>query len=180
MARDVQVEISSAAIITALNTPGGAVRNWSEATARRIRVRAIALTPVNNPLNAIHRGGKVGEMKAGWRFNNIGTNGHRVRATIFNIADHAYWVEFGRDRSFKREVFTWQHAYVRTRTRRASNSRRLGRYKVTKQRIEMGGWVYAPNGTGGYKGKAVLLNAVNDVMPSRTNGRYTPLVYVDV
>ena len=41
MAAGRRVEVSNTAIITALNTPGGAVRNWSEVTGRKIKMQAI-------------------------------------------------------------------------------------------------------------------------------------------
>ena len=111
MARDVRVHIDKAALVTALTAPGGIVNNWSEVTGRKIVSQATRTSPVNNPLNALHRGGVVGTYKASWGFDMSGTNQYRTRVKVYNTADHAHWVEHGRDRSHGYEVFTWQHAY---------------------------------------------------------------------
>jgi len=107
MASDVEVHIEDRAIISALNTPGGAVSNWRNEIAREVTNVAIGTSPVNDVLNAQHRGGKVGEFKASWGWDSVGSNGHRVRATIYNGARHAEYVEEGRSASFRRQRFSW-------------------------------------------------------------------------
>jgi hypothetical protein len=148
MARGVTVDISNALIITALNVPGQPVHNWSERVERRIRTRATSSSPVNNPLNAEHRGGVVGTYKASWRGDRIGTNGHKVRCTVINVSDHAAVVEYGRSGSKKYQRFSW--------------TRWGGDIRVAETR--------------GRGGQHILRDATNAVMPGMTNGRYTPLV----
>lgn len=107
MASDVEVDITDIAIISALNTPGGAVFKWrDDVAASTIRI-ATAMSPINNVLDAKHRGGVVGTYIKGWGSDRIGSNGHRVRATIYNSAGHADIVEFGRRRSTGYERFAW-------------------------------------------------------------------------
>jgi len=108
MAADVEVHVDDRAIITALNTPGGAVYEWRDQAAEGIIGIAIANSPVNDVLNAQHRGGVVGTFKASWAYDRVGSNGHRVRATVFNGADHAEFVEFGRAPSKGVETFSWR------------------------------------------------------------------------
>lgn len=107
MASGVEVNISDRAIISALNTPGGAVFKWRDDTAEAITRAAIAASPINNLFNASHRGYRVGEYRRSWAFDRVGSNGHRVQATIFNGSDHADIVEFGRRRTHGFEVFGW-------------------------------------------------------------------------
>ena len=110
MASGVDVDISDIAIISALNTPGGAVFGWRDDTAVAIIGMAIAVSPQNDPLNAKHRGemptGGI-SYKAAWGFDRMGSNQHRVRATIYNGSDHADIVEFGRFPSSGIETFAW-------------------------------------------------------------------------
>lgn len=114
MAKGVEVHVTDRAVITALNTPGGAIFVWRDKVAVRTVEIAFAASPVNDPLNALHRFGSrefggmlVGEYKAGWGWDPIGSNGDRVRATIYNTSDHADIVEYGRRASYTREVFSW-------------------------------------------------------------------------
>lgn len=153
MAGGVDVHITDRAIITALNTPGGAVFDWRDDTAEKVGLRAIALSPINNPLDATHRGGLVGTYKASWGWDRVGSNGHEVRATIYNAAAHADIVEFGRNSSNGPEVFGWT------------------------QHVPPGEVDVHLHGTRGRLGRHVLLNAVNGVMPEATGGTFVPLQY---
>jgi hypothetical protein len=107
MAEGVKVRVSDAAIIDILNTPGGAVFRWRDEIGKDIRNTAIRKSPENDPLNAVHRGEEVGSYKLGWRFNRIGSQGHTVRANVFNIEPHAVYVEYGRSGSTKMQIFSW-------------------------------------------------------------------------
>jgi len=107
MPSQVKVSISDAAVIQALNTPGGAVYEWRNDIERDILQRAFNTSPVNDPLNAVHRGGVVGVFKVSWVGDHIGSNGHIVRARIENFADHAIYVEEGRGASQKFQEFSW-------------------------------------------------------------------------
>lgn len=158
MAEDVDVHIDDRLIISALNTPGGGVFEWRDNTARKIIDVAIAASPINNPLNAVHRGGVVGTFKASWGFDRRGSNGHRVQATIYNGADHAEFVEFGRSPSSEYQRFSW--------TVWGGEIRSVGG-RGTRGRVG--------DGTAGRDGKHVLRNATNAVMPGETGGTYTPL-----
>jgi hypothetical protein len=107
MASDVQVTVTDRTVIQALNTPGGLVFDWrDEVAAETIRI-AEAMSPVNNVLNARHRAGWTGEYKQSWGFDRMGSNGHTVRATIYNGANHADIVEYGRSASSRPETFSW-------------------------------------------------------------------------
>lgn len=141
MASDVEVDISDVAIISALNTPGGGVFEWRDEVAHDVIGKAIAMSPVNDINNAVHRGGVVGTYKASWGFDRMGSNGHRVRAVIYNGSDHADLVEFGRGVSNSFEVFSWRSA------------------------VPPGSKVIREHGTRGYNGRHVLARAVNAVSP---------------
>jgi hypothetical protein len=101
-----RVDIKDATIISALNTPGGAVFEWRNDTEDAVLSNAYATSPTNDVLNAQHRGGVVGTYKASWVTRRQG-NGHRVGFQIENFADHAIYVEYGRRPSTKHEVFSW-------------------------------------------------------------------------
>ncbi len=99
MARSsVKVVISDTLIIKACNTPGGSggvakeMNDW----AKRCKLRAINTSPVNDPMNATHRGGVVGTYKASFKSSRKGSNGHILRRTLLNVAPHAPYVEYGR------------------------------------------------------------------------------------
>ena len=109
MAVDVDVDVSDIAIISALNTPGGGVFRWRDDTATDIIRIAMMRSPVNDVFDALHRGGIVGTYIRAWGYDRTGSNGHRVRATIYNGAAHADIVEFGRRRSHKEETFAWRY-----------------------------------------------------------------------
>ena len=153
MASGVRVVISDELIISALNLPGRPVANWRDRTGEMIVGEAIVKSPVNDPLNARHRAGWVGEFQQSWYWDRYG-NQHRVGARIGNVAHHALYVEEGRSASFKRQTFSWTAWGGETRT--------VG-HDVTG------------SGTSARPGKHVLRNAVNTVMPSRCGG-FTPLV----
>lgn len=105
---DVDVTVTDVAIIRALNTPGGDVFNWrDEVMAETVRI-AEATSPVNDILNTLGPGhAPPGEYIASWGADRIGSNGHEVRATIYNSSDHADIVEYGRSISFGYERFSW-------------------------------------------------------------------------
>jgi hypothetical protein len=104
---DVKVHITDAQIIRALNTPGGAVFEWSKERADQVRDTAVRNSPVNDPLDAVHRGGVVGVFKASWA-TIPRRHGHQVGFVVLNAADHAPYVEFGRTASTKRQRFSWR------------------------------------------------------------------------
>jgi hypothetical protein len=147
MASDVQVH--------ACNTPGGAVFEWRDDVGDRATNVAIGFSPVGLVADAGSRGGVVGTFKASWGWDRVGSNGHTVRATIYNGSDHAEFVEFGRGPSGKRQVFTWS--------------------------VFGGDWVTAGPGntdmrmTGGFEGQHVLQRAINAVLGEATGGAYTPI-----
>lgn len=120
-----RVVISDLLVIKALNTPGGSggVWRWIEAVKRDTIKNAIRIAPTNDPLNAIHRGGVVGTYRASFRSDGRGSNGHFLRRSIYNTADHARIVEHGRrsTRGGRWEVFYWsQHPGREIRTRGTS------------------------------------------------------------
>ena len=107
MAGAVDVKINGPGIISALNTPGGGVYEWRDKVGEEIWREAISTSPVNEIDNAIHRDGVVGTYKRAWKWDRRGSNQHRVRARVFNTADHAAIVEYGRRASTKEQTFSW-------------------------------------------------------------------------
>lgn len=107
----IAIRISQSQIDAALNTPGGGVYDWVNEVAARTLLQAEATAPVNSILNALHRGGDVGEFKRSFTFDNRGSGGraHRVMARVINTSDHAIYAELGRSGSTKTQVFTWEN-----------------------------------------------------------------------
>ena len=103
----VKVHVTDRAIITALNTPGGAVHSWRDEVTPRVMAHAIAHAPINDPLNAVHRGMVVGDYAAGFGWDRRGSSGHHVIGRVTNSAEHAIYVELGRRSSSKRQRFSW-------------------------------------------------------------------------
>lgn len=151
MPSGVEVDIDDNAIISACNTPGMPVAKWRDEVMRRIGVRAVEKSPVNDPENARHRAGWVGEFKASWFVRRYG-NQHRVGCEIGNAANHAVFVEEGRSASKKYQRFSWTGWGGEVR----STGGRVG------------------GGTRARPGKHILRDACNAVMPSQCDD-YTPL-----
>lgn len=89
-----------------LNGPGAPVFNWREVAANTALATALAIAPVNNPLNAKHRGGVVGTYKAGIRMYRTG-NQYGLGFNISATARHSRFVELGRRGSSKKQRFSW-------------------------------------------------------------------------
>lgn len=151
-AATVKVDVSGRAIISALNTPGGAVFRWRDRRGREILNECEAKSPINNVLNAQHRGGVVGTYKFGWRGDRVGSGGHNVQARVYNVAPHAVYVEEGRRASSLIQTFSWTAFDGRIRT--------------------IGG--HLGGGTSARPGRHILRDTVNEV-GTRT-GDWTPLV----
>lgn len=151
---DVRVNITDASIISALNTPGGAVFQWRDQTMLQIANRAYDTSPVNNVGNALHRGGVVGTYKLGWSTRRTG-NQHRVGMVVSNDAPHAQFVEFGRSASRKYQAFTWVKSFE------------------PGELVEVGGDL--GGGTSARPGRHILRNATNYVLGRATGGSVTPL-----
>jgi hypothetical protein len=152
MAR-VKVNIEAGAIVSALNEPGGDVFKWRDDVAEKIKNLTAARSPIGNPentKNAAFRHGPVGQLKASWRWDRIGSNGDTVRARIFSTCQHSILVEEGRDPVVGRQRFSWT----------AWNGETRVAFK-----------------TGGYRGTFMLRDSVNEVMTAETGGDYAPLVY---
>jgi hypothetical protein len=97
MPRWVTVRVSDKLIIKACNTPsgsGGVARSMNK-TAKKVKLRAVQLSPRNNPMNATHRGGVVGTYQRSFKTRRYG-NGHILVREIWNTSDHAAIVEDGR------------------------------------------------------------------------------------
>jgi hypothetical protein len=152
MPSSVRVTISDELLISALNTPGGAVYEWRDDTGDWITDYARRTAPVNNPLDAVHRDGVVGTYRDSFYFSRYG-NGHRLGARIGNIADHAIYVEEGRSASTQFQQFSW--------TKWGGDIRSVGR----------GGW--AGRGTAARGGRHILRNAVN--ARAANTGDYGPI-----
>lgn len=163
-ATDIKVEVTDETVISALNTPGGAVFAWRDDTAEKILQRAFETSPVNHILNARHRKGQpVGTYKIGWAWDRVGSNGHRVRATVVNVTDHAQVVEYGRQGSFEMQRFSWTEATVMKYTN--GHPRFLRRPGMIK-------WYHH---TYPRPGQHILTKATNVVMHYATGGDFTPI-----
>lgn len=104
---DVDVDISDVAIISVLNKPGGGVFRWRDDVATSTVHWAQVYAPVNDILNMRHRAGVPGGYKGSFGFDRQGSNGHRVRATIYNSQEYADVVERGRSGSEIPQYFSW-------------------------------------------------------------------------
>ncbi len=95
---------------------------WRERTMQLAKGFAITTAPVNNPLNAQHRGGKVGTYKASFVVQRTG-NQYGRGFKISNTADHAVFVENGRSATRRQQYFSWSKEggiprwYTKTRGR---------------------------------------------------------------
>lgn len=103
---NVRVTVSDRAIINALNTPGGGVYEWRDEVGKEVKRVAETIAPVNNPLDAEHRGGEVGTYQRSFDFDRRGSHGHHVIARVTNDAPHAIYVEYGRSSSAKFQRFS--------------------------------------------------------------------------
>jgi len=104
-------------------------------TAFRTKMRAISRSPRNNPLNATHRGGKVGTYQQSFKTSGKGSNGHWVQRTIWNTAPHAWVVEEGRaDTRFGQRFYAkaWPGHYG------AQGRNRAVRYTYMRDYVEVG------------------------------------------
>lgn len=95
-----KVYVSDTLVIKACNTPGGSggVARDLNKTVTKIKKRAIGLSMAelrSSPLDATHRGGKVGTYRNSMKSTRRG-NGHILVRTVYNDARHAGVVEKGR------------------------------------------------------------------------------------
>lgn len=112
-----KVVISDVLVFKALNAPGGIITKDMNKTQKRIILRAQAKAPVNNPLNATHRGGVVGTYRASFKKKRWG-NKNQLHRYVYNDAPHAIYVEKGRRstrfppglRPGRWETFGWTQA----------------------------------------------------------------------
>jgi hypothetical protein len=185
MAGGVNVRISDRAIISALNTPGGAIHEWRDQICMEVRATAQATAPINNPENAQHRGGVVGEYKKGFDWDRRGSSGHHVVGRVTNSQPYAIYVELGRSASAKMQIFSWTAwggkikriggpKPVRTReehtpgdTRHIYYNRQLSRGELAyNERIGSGLPPYAGDSTNARDGLHILRDALMGAMGS--------------
>jgi hypothetical protein len=102
-----KVNINTATVYRGLHSQRGVVRKWVVDLARTTERNAIRLAPVNEVENAQHRGGIVGTYKASFGISGRGSNQFSTQRTVYNSADHANIVEFGRRAVFGRQRFSW-------------------------------------------------------------------------
>jgi hypothetical protein len=127
------------------------LKTLSESTLRKAR----SLAPINNPMNAAHRGGKVGTYKASFkRTKRPVRQGISVAyMRVVNTAAHASIVESGKPYVRKRQVFTW------TKARKSGYQRPKGSGNWVKGRLDPGGMV-STRVVHARKGKKVLERAL--------------------
>ncbi len=91
-----------------LNGVGGPVREFREKCIAELKVTLPANAPVNNRLNAMHRGGVVGTYARSFKFDRMGSNQVGLQFTASNTAPHAKYVEMTSRRASKRyQTFSW-------------------------------------------------------------------------
>ena len=141
---DVEVDISQAQVTLVLNAPGGLVNDWMRETIAGIEAAAIANSPINDVLNAMHRGGVVGTYKASWRSPAITNGSNSVSGTVENTAGHAIFVEEGRDHVVGQQRFSWRN-------------------------FKPPGSIHVVQNSAGYPRQRVLYYATQDVLEAQTD-----------
>ena len=151
---DVQVHITDATVISALNTPGGDVYTWRNDTESDLLAACVLDSPIGDVLNTLHDSTRppIGDYAASWVTRRQG-NGHRVGFQIENFSDHAIYVEEGRGASRKQQTFSWA--------------------VLGGQIITVGGRF--GGGTAARDGEHILRDATNRVLARATGGSYAPL-----
>jgi hypothetical protein len=145
MATRTRVNISGLALYKALHTPGGSggVRDWVDERARVTVVNAAATAPVGKAGNKKTHAVKVGgTYKRSFKFDRRGSGRTNSRATVYNTAPYARFVEFGRGRSYGYEKFSW----TKNKPRNSVKARK--------------------HGTRGFRGKHILEKAFRRAMAS--------------
>jgi hypothetical protein len=84
----------------------GGVSAYRDALAGEILRQGRSSSPVNDPLNALHRDGVVGTYKKSWKAHPD-VVGWSAQARAGNTAHHAVYLEFGRKGSTKPQKFSW-------------------------------------------------------------------------
>jgi hypothetical protein len=102
-----RVNINTATVWQGLHSRRGCVREWVDDLAETTKRNAERAAPVNDPLNAVHRGGVVGTYKRSFGISGAGSNQHSTKRTVYNSAPHARIVEFGRRPTRKWQTFSW-------------------------------------------------------------------------
>jgi hypothetical protein len=105
----IRVTIDSRKVWRQCNRPGGTggVGKFRDEFCATVKMIGIADSPVNNKLNAKHRGGVVGTYKRSWKVSRPASPLYIAAGRIENTAHHASIVEFGRSASFKYQRFSW-------------------------------------------------------------------------
>ncbi len=111
-----RVYISDTLVVKAMNEGGsGGVADDLNKTMKRVRLRAVMTSPVNNPMDATHRGGGVGTYSRSFKRHRWG-NGKLILRGLYNDAPHAVIVEKGRrSTSFAEMVWAmdvWPGHYI--------------------------------------------------------------------
>ena len=168
MAIDVDLTpINDVTILTAINTPGGLVRDYMEDYAEDIKKRAIRSTiqRIGNGgkdyvANAATRGGTVGTYLASFYIYRLGSNQYEIHREVGNAAPHGVIVEEGRPTVRKVQRFSWVHAKVRT----ARKPGKKGGYELG---ASTPGKILNYRRTNRRKGKHIVQNAVRRASRAR-------------
>lgn len=124
--------INAVSIFKALNLPGQPVNDYCREVALEVARLAKLKAPINNVLNAGHRGGKVGTYHDSFIIARSPVGGLReVTYYAANRARHAFIVERGKPYVRKRQVFTWEHAVGNPK--RVGSRGAKGRFVTTGQ-----------------------------------------------
>lgn len=109
----VRVQVFEALIIRSAQSPHGSLGTYQymDALMEATLLNARRLAPIGDPLDRLHDEKYVGFYQASFRADRLGSNGHRVRRTIYNMAPYASVVEKGRHstRGKTRETFSTRH-----------------------------------------------------------------------
>lgn len=153
MADGVKTTFTDKTVISALNTPGGAVHDWREEVLADLREEFAMVAPEGVDDNRSHDRGSAGNYMASQNYDRRGSSGHHVVARMWNSAFYAEAVEFGR-RSTRGEE-SWE---------------RFG----WRKHKPSGAIRWHPSGTSGYEGFHTQRDVTNAVMPRHMDG-YAPL-----
>jgi len=108
LSTNVRSTVTRTSIRVGMNVgPNGPVWRWREIAMRLAEFNAIAAAPVNNPLNAVHRGMRVGEYKRSFSTDRRGSNQYVLRFSLSNSAAHAKYVEDGNSATQRWMYFSW-------------------------------------------------------------------------
>jgi hypothetical protein len=103
-----RVFISDALILSTTRRPNGSAGTWKfvEKLILKTMEKAVAGSPIGNPMDRMHDGRPVGCYAGGFRTDHMGTNQFALRGAVYNDCPHAIYVERGRRATNEPSYFT--------------------------------------------------------------------------